>query len=120
VYGNADGRFYVHAVTSTVIANSTPIGEISFYALKLYKHTSDIIVVTRFSCLEARCVFRQAAITYYFKRLPKSYPLLDSPDSIMTQPTMGTVLSIYTAPRQPGPLRIIWVAVVDVGDGNDC
>jgi hypothetical protein len=31
--------------------------------------------------------------------------LVDSPDPSKTQSTVGTVLSIYTAPRQPG-LRI--------------
>ena len=34
----------------------------------------------------------------------KLYPLLDSPDPSKTQSTVGTVLSICTAPRQPGPI----------------
>ncbi len=33
------------------------------------------------------------------------YPLMDSPDPSETQSTVGTVLSIYTAPRQPGRKR---------------
>ena len=37
------------------------------------------------------------------QRLPKSYPLLDSPDPSKTQRTVGTVLSIDVAPRQPEP-----------------
>jgi hypothetical protein len=56
-----------------------------------------IIIITRFSCLEARCVSRQAAV-----KAAKMLPLLDSPDPSKTQSTVGTVLSIYTAPRQPG------------------
>jgi hypothetical protein len=58
-----------------------------------------IIIITCFSRLEARCVCRQAAV-----RLPESYPLLDSPDPSKTQSTVGTALSIYTAPRKLGPI----------------
>ena len=33
----------------------------------------------------------------------KYYPSMDSPEPSKTQSTVGTVLSIYTAPCQPGP-----------------
>ncbi len=62
-----------------------------------------IIIITRFSCQEERCVL-QKNCNY---RLPQSYPLLDSPDPSKTQSTVGTVLSICNAPRQPGRQRMI-------------
>ena len=37
--------------------------------------------------------------------LPQSYPLLDSPDPSKPQSTVGTVLSIDTAPCQPGHMN---------------
>lgn len=35
------------------------------------------------------------------QRLPQSCPLMDSPNPRKTQSTVGTLLSIYTGPRQP-------------------
>ncbi len=57
-----------------------------------------IIIIRRFSCQEARCVLQTSGTIW----LPQSYPLLDSPDPSKTQSTAGTVLSVYTGPRQPG------------------
>ncbi len=56
------------------------------------------IFVIRFSCREARCVCRQAAVNgrHIF------HPLMNSPDPSKTQSGMGTVLSICAAPCQPG------------------
>ena len=60
---------------------------------------SEVIIIIRFSCLEARCVCRQAAV-----KAAKILPLQqDSPDPSKTQSNVATVLSNYTAPRQPGP-----------------
>ena len=59
-----------------------------------------IIFITGFSCLhDTRWVCRQAAVEGYHM----SYPLLDSPDPSKAQSTVGTVLSISTAPRPSGP-----------------
>ena len=55
-----------------------------------------ISIITRISCVEARCVCRQAAV-----RLPNFYPLLDSPDLSKTQSTVGTAL-ICTVPPPAG------------------
>ena len=73
-------------------------------ANRLGQHLSMLVrmreIITRFSCLhETRCVCRQAAVKGYHI----SYPLLDSPDPSKAQSTVATVLSISTAPRQPGP-----------------
>jgi hypothetical protein len=59
-----------------------------------------ITIITCFSCHEARCICRQAAV-----KAARFLPLLDSPDPSKTQSIVGTVLSIYTAPRQPGTTR---------------
>ena len=59
-----------------------------------------ISFITSFSCLHARCVRRQAAGGGYPN--PSLYNL---PDPSKIQSAVGTVLSISTGPRQPGPLR---------------
>ncbi len=59
----------------------------------------DAPVVIPFSCQKVRCVLQ----TSCSKRLPQTHSLLDSPDPSKTQSNVGTVLSTYTAPRQPGP-----------------
>ena len=56
-----------------------------------------IIIVTRYSCQEARCVCRQAAC----EGCHTSYLLTNTPDPCKTLSTVGTVLSISDAPRQP-------------------
>ena len=57
-----------------------------------------IIVITRFSCQR-----QGASADKLHVKAAKFLPLLDSPDPSKTQSTVGTVLSICTAPRQPGP-----------------
>ena len=73
-----------------------------------------IIITTRFSCQEARCVLQ----TSCSQRLPQSYPLLDSPDPSKTQSTVGTVLSICTAPRQPRPCTSTLIESLHWGTGR--
>jgi hypothetical protein len=61
-------------------------------------NTQLIIKITRFSCQN-----RQGASTDRLQvKAPSSCRLLDSPDPSKTQSTVGTVLSTYTASRQPG------------------
>ena len=49
---------------------------------------------------DARCFLQTAAC----KGLPKSCPLLNSPDSSKTQSSVGTLLHTFTTPRQTGPI----------------
>ncbi len=50
---------------------------------------------------EARCVCRQAACCHI------SNPLMDSPGPSKIQSIVGTVLSIYIVPGQPGPTLFV-------------
>ncbi len=61
--------------------------------------THDIIYVARFSCQKAMCALQ----TSCSEMLPQFYPSMDSPDPSKTQSTVGTMISFYTGPRQPGP-----------------
>ncbi len=45
---------------------------------------------------------------------------MDSPDPSKTQSTVGTVLSIYTAPRQPGPKNTSMAAIAASNDQSLC
>ena len=61
-----------------------------------------IIIITRFSCQEAKCVLQ----TSCSNRLPQSYHLFGLPDPSKTHSTVDMVLSIYTVSRQPEPIYL--------------
>ncbi len=65
-------------------------------------HIIVFFIFKRFSCQLARFVLQ----TSCSQRLPQSCPLLDSPDPSKTKSTVGTKLSICTAPCQPGSLVV--------------
>ena len=58
-----------------------------------------VITITCFSCLEARCVSRQAAV-----KAAKILPLVGLAGSKQDPVNRGHGAQSYTAPRQPGPL----------------
>jgi hypothetical protein len=66
-----------------------------------------IIIITRFSCLEARCVCRQAAV--------KAAEILSIVGLARSKQAVGTLLSIYTAPRQPEPYEHIMIGSHELG-----
>ncbi len=58
-----------------------------------------VLLQTTFPTNSPSCVLQTSCSL----RLPQCLPLMDSPDPDKTQSTAGTVLSIHTAPHQPGP-----------------
>ena len=59
-----------------------------------------IVIITRFSCLEARCACRQAAV-----KAAQILPLVGLARSKQDPITRGHGAQYYTAPRQPGPVQ---------------